>query len=110
YNALQVRLRQRFSKGLQYSLNYTYSRALDETSAINNVIGTNDFIMDPHNPQRDYGPASTNQTHRFVATGSYDVPVGRGRRYSLGAANWALGNWSLSGIYSLASGIPFSVY
>jgi hypothetical protein len=110
YNALQVRLRQRLSKGLQYSLNYTYSRALDETSAINNVLGTNDFIMDPHDPQRDYGPASTDQTHRFVAVGSYDVPVGRGKRYSLGLANWVLGNWSLSGIYTLASGIPFSVY
>jgi len=110
YNALQVRLRQRFSRGLQYTLNYTYSRALDETSAINNISGTNDFIMDPHNPQRDYGPASTDQTHRFVATGSYDVPVGKGKRLDLRGGNWALGNWTFSGIYSLSSGFPFNVY
>jgi hypothetical protein len=110
YNALQVRLRQRFSQGLQYTLNYTFSKALDETSAINNISGTNDFIMDPHNPKRDYGPASTNQTNRFVATGSYDVPIGRGKRLDLHGGNRILGNWTFSGIYSLASGFPFSVY
>jgi hypothetical protein len=110
YHALQVRLRQRFSNGLQYNLNYTFSKALDETSAINNILGTNDFIMDPHNPARDYGPASYDQTHRLVALGSYDVPVGKGKRYSFGYANWLLGNWSISGIYTLASGVPFSVY
>jgi Carboxypeptidase regulatory-like domain/TonB-dependent Receptor Plug Domain len=110
YNALQTRLRQRFSNGLQYNLSYTYSRALDETSAINNIQGTNDFIMDPHNPALDYGPASFDQTHRFVATGSYEVPVGRGKRYSLGPGNWVLGNWVASGIYTLSSGIPYSVY
>lgn len=110
YNALQVRLRQRFSKGLQYNLNYTYSRNLDETTAINNMLGTNDFIMDPHNPARDYGPASSDQTHRFVAIGSYDLPIGKGKLYSLGPVNWLLGNWSVSGDYQLASGSPFSVY
>jgi hypothetical protein len=110
YNALQTRLKQRFSNGLQYNLSYTYSHALDETSAINNIIGTNDFIMDPHHPGLDYGNASFDQTHRFVATGSYDVPVGRGLRYSLGPANWVFGNWVVSGIYTLSSGIPYSVY
>jgi hypothetical protein len=110
YNALQTRLKQRFSNGLQYNLTYTYSRALDETSAINNIQGTNDFIMDPHHPGLDYGPASFDQTHRFVATGSYELPVGRGKRYSLGLANWVFGNWVASGIYTISSGIPFSVY
>jgi len=110
YHALQVRVRQRLNNGLQYNLNYTWSKALDETSAINNISGTNDFIMDPHDVQRDYGPASFDQPSRFVASGSYEVPVGKGKRWTFGKANWLVGGWTASGIYTIASGGPFSVY
>jgi TonB dependent receptor len=110
YNALQVQLIKRLGNGLQFHLNYTWSHSLDESSAINNAGGQNDFIMDPHNIRQDYGPAAFDQQHRFVASYSYDIPVGKGRHWSVTHLNWLIGGWTTSGIYTLASGFPFSVY
>lgn len=85
------------------------SRALDETPAINNSQGTNDFIMDPHHPALDYGPACFDQTHRFAAIASYEVPLSRGERFSAGppTGSWETG-WSES--TDFPSGIPYSMY
>src|SRR6266567_4576484 len=110
YNALQVRLTQRYRQGLQYQANYTWSRTLDLDSAINNVDGESGFLQDQHNLQGDYGPANFDQTHRVVLTGTYDLPVGKGKRWSLGPANWVLGGWQAGGIYTAATGSPLSVY
>jgi hypothetical protein len=122
YNSLQVQLRQRFSHGLTYQVSYTYSKALDESSGIINIGGLQAIVQDPHNVKGDYGPASFDQTHRLTANGSWDLPVGKGRRWSFGRpsgwknwalaepANWVLGDWKISGIYTATSGRTFSLY
>jgi Carboxypeptidase regulatory-like domain len=109
YNSLQAQFIQRPWHGLQYHLNYTYSATLDESSGINNVRGEGGgLIQDPHHPGGDYGPAASDQRHRFVATYSYELPFGHGNSHSL--KNLLIGGWTTSGIYQLASGFPFSVY
>ena len=110
YNSMQVQLRQRFSRGLTYQIAYTWSRAFDETSGINNVSGHNGFIQDPHNIQADYGPSNFDQPNRLTANASWELPVGKGKRWSLGAANWILGGWKASGIYTITSGRVFTAY
>ena len=110
YNALQVQLRQRFHRGLTYLVSYTWSRAFDELSGVGNISGNNGFTQDPHNIAADYGPASFDQPNRLTASGSWELPVGKNKRFSLGAANWILGGWQISGIYTLTSGRAFSVY
>lgn len=111
YNALQVKLTQRFTQGLQYQANYTWSRALDEDSAINNVDGESGFLQDQHNLAGDYGPANFDQTHRIVLTGTYDLPVGKGKRWSFsGPVNQIIGGWQIGGIFTHSSGTPFTVY
>jgi carboxypeptidase family protein/TonB-dependent receptor-like protein len=109
YNSLQVRLNQRFSHGLLYQLNYTWSRALDNVSAINNIPTANLTLQNNNCFSCDRSAASFDQTHRFVASGSYEFPVGKGRKWSLGPANWVLGNWDFSGIYTVGSGFPESL-
>jgi len=110
YNAMQVQLIKRLGGGLQFHLNYTWSQALDESSGINDIGGQNDFIMDPHDIKQDYGRAGYDQSQRFVASYSYEIPIGRGRHWSFPKFNWLIGGWNTSGIYTLASGFPFSVY
>jgi hypothetical protein len=110
YNSLQVQLRQRFDHGVAYQVAYTWARAFDETSGINNVSGNNGFIQDPHNIQADYGPANFDQPGRLTANGSWELPVGKGKRWSLGWANTILGGWKASGIYTLTSGRVFTAY
>ncbi len=109
YNSLQIQLRQRFNHGLTYNIAYTWSRSLDELSGLN-VSGNNGFVQDPHNPQADYGPSSFNQPNRLTANGSYELPVGKGKRWSLGPANWVLGGWKASGIYTINSGRSATPY
>jgi hypothetical protein len=46
----------------------------------------------------------------LTASGSWELPVGKGKLVSLGFANWILGDWKVSGIYTLTSGRTFSVY
>jgi len=109
YNSLQVQLRQRFNHGLTYNIAYTWSRSLDELSGLN-VSGVSAFVQDPHNPQADYGPSSFNQPNRLTANGSWELPVGKGKRWSLGPANWVLGGWKASGIYTINSGRSATAY
>jgi len=110
YNALQVQLRQRFTHGLTYLVSFTWSRAFDEMSGIGNVSGNNGFVQDPQNIKADYGPASFDQPKRLTASGSWDLPVGKGKPLSVGRANWVVGGWKMSGIYTLTSGRTFTVY
>ncbi|MGA8272451.1 MAG: TonB-dependent receptor, partial [Candidatus Sulfotelmatobacter sp.] len=110
YNSLQVQLRQRFYHGLTYNIAYTLSKSLDDTSGINNVNGNNGFIQDPRNIAADYGPSSFDQPNRLTANGSWELPVGKGKRWSLGWANSVLGGWKASGIYTITSGRVFTGY
>lgn len=110
YSALQVQLRQRLWRGLTYQVAYTWSRAFDETSGVNNIWGNGTFIQNPHDIQADYGPSSFDQPNRLTLSGAYEFPVGKNKRWSLGWANWILGGWKMSGIYSRTSGRTFSVY
>ncbi len=113
YHSLQIRIEQRLKYGLSLLANYTWSKALDVNSEIatfSSGSGGSNELQNTHNLRGDYGPADFDQTHRLVLSYVYDFPVGKGKRFSLGPANWILGNWQTSGIVSLASGVPFSIF
>lgn len=106
YNGLQVQLIQREVKGLAYHINYTYSKTMDLTSGINLVNGEPSLIQDPQHPYREYGLSASDQTHRLVATYSYEIPTGL---FHFRGANWLFAGWTASGVYQLASGFPFAI-
>jgi hypothetical protein len=107
-----VQLRRRFARGVQYQISYSHSKALDESSGINNISGFNGggFIQNPYDVRADYGLASFDQPNRLTANGTWELPVGKAKRWSLGAADWILGGWKASGIYTVTSGRTFTVY
>lgn len=103
YNALQVRVTRRMTRGLQLDANYTWSHALDFVSdAFNNKAGGDYRPEDTFNRQLEYGNADFDIRHRFVGDFVWDLPVFRSHHY--------LGGWSLNGIVLLQSGSPFTVY
>ncbi len=110
YNALQVRLEKRYSQGLQFTVNYTYSRTFDIFSAIasSETEGPN-LVQNGQNIAGDYGPAGTDEPQRLVGTALYQLPIGKNQKYNLGMFNWLLGGWNASGIYNVGSGLPYSV-
>jgi carboxypeptidase family protein len=101
YDSMQVTLSRQTGRRLQYFVAYTLGRSrgtLEEDE--------NSGLIDPYDPKRTYGVLSRDRTHVLnvswnaflpnAAKGPMNNPVGRG----------LLNGWQLSGISSLASGIP----
>ncbi|MFZ0290022.1 MAG: carboxypeptidase regulatory-like domain-containing protein [Candidatus Sulfotelmatobacter sp.] len=107
YNSLQATLNKRFSHGLQMLLSYTWSHSIDDYSGsdVSDITVTPGDLV---NQQRNYGNSDFDRRQRFVASYLYNLPdVYRG-----GSAfgKKLLDSWSLSGIVTLQSGLPFSIY
>ena len=117
YNSLQVTATKRLANGLQFMTTYTYGRSIDDLSGSSWTGGgdTNPSAkpQNPFNIASDRAVSSFNHTHRFVASSSYELPLGSG--HALGSSwgrvtNGILGGWQLNGILTLQSGAPFSVF
>jgi len=109
YNALQTTLKKRFSRGLQFNLNYTWQKALDNQSS----LAENQKTQDPFNRRSDWSRSSWDINHALVFSYVYELPFGRGRQFGGNlnrAANLVLGGWSIEGITRLESGPPFMVF
>ena len=106
YNALQVSLTKRLSRGLQLLASYTFARLLDTEGGA--TINTSNGALAPgdqYSPSARYGPASTVRPHRFVVSFVYDLPqVIRGN--FTGAL---LNGWSVSGVATALSGHPLTI-
>jgi Carboxypeptidase regulatory-like domain/TonB dependent receptor len=103
YHGWQTTLRKRFSSGLQFNANYTFSKAMDDISDAFTTknASVNAYPTDSENPHFDYGPADFDVRHRVVASFVYDLPFAKSSRW--------LGGWNVSGIVTWQSGTPFSV-
>jgi hypothetical protein len=104
YNSLQVTLDKRYNNGFTVLASYTWSKSLDYQSQNG---GAGSMITDPFNFFAYRGPADQNRTHRFVGSSVWDLPGGKlNSRF----ARTILGDWKLSGILTLESGRPFTIY
>ncbi|SPE38877.1 TonB-dependent receptor [Candidatus Sulfopaludibacter sp. SbA6] len=113
YNALQVDVNRRFSQGFQIRGAYTWSKSLDDGTALNSSVGANapGFVMFPLNPKLDWGPATTDARHIAVVNSGYELPFGKGQRFFgglHGLPQKLAGGWTLSGVETLQSGFPFT--
>jgi hypothetical protein len=101
YNALIGTLTHNFSRGFQATAQYTWSKAMDENSG--------PYYEDPYpfNTSAAYGRASYNATNAFKLYGLWQ-PV-----FFHGSHSWiekVAGGWSLSGIWNVHSGFPWSPF
>ncbi|HEV8426833.1 MAG TPA: carboxypeptidase regulatory-like domain-containing protein [Pyrinomonadaceae bacterium] len=113
YNALEVEVRRRFSKGLQFQADYTWSKAMGDAV---DAQGNNQSDLVPRltlrNPDLDYRRSNQDQTQRFVANGIYDLPFGRGRSYFTGVntvVDRLVGGWSMGVITVWSTSPPFYI-
>ncbi len=110
YNALQASLNGRAFHGLTYLVSYTWSKTLDlGCTGWYGVEGCS--IEHPYNLKQDKGPAGTDIPQIFSASWVYQLPFGKGQKYasSSGPLDYVVGGWTLNGIVSFSSGIPFFV-
>jgi hypothetical protein len=107
YNALQIDVNRRFSQGFQIRGAYTWSKSLDDGTALNSSVGANapGFVMFPLRPKLDWSPSNSDARHIAVINSSYELPFGwqaRGLTQKLAAG------WTLSGVETVQSGFPFT--
>jgi hypothetical protein len=108
YNALQVKLERRFTRGLYLLNSFTFSKALDNvTQVLEEPNGNTGQPQDMHNIEADKGLSAYDQPFNNTTSFVWDLPLGRGRSFG-GNMNRALdgivGGWTLSGINTMTSG------
>jgi hypothetical protein len=98
YDGLTAKLEKRFSRGYTVVLNYTFSKFIEQTTLLNaadaqpaKVISDQDF------------------PHHVSITSIVELPIGKGRKFGNNmpaVANYILGGWQFSPIYTYQSGPP----
>jgi hypothetical protein len=115
YNSGQVTLRQRTHHGLEYTLNYTYSKSLTDSSgnyAVPNTSQNGDTVQNGYDLRADWGPSGMDVRHSLNFVGVYDLPVGRGRAFGGNANGFfdaVFGGWKVSASAILYSGLPVTI-
>lgn len=108
YNALQAQVQHRFSNGVAYTLNYTWSKTIDV--ACDDYISTC-FSRDPYHPNLDRSVAGFDLPQIFTANALYELPFGTGRKFQTGNrfTDALIGGWQINGIVTLESGRPYII-
>ena len=108
YNSLQVKAEKHASHGLYLLSSFTYSKALDD---LPEIYCTAPFAQNSYNLASERGVADFDQKLRWVLSFDYEIPFGGSHSHvDNRVMNVVLGGWHLGGIYTLASGFPFSAY
>jgi hypothetical protein len=106
-----LEVNKRYSNGLTFQGTYTLAKSLSDQGgpASNGFPGENGGgrNMDSNNRLADRGDVYAHRRHRFIFTGLYEIPVGRGRQFGRDmnkVVDAVVGGWQLSSILLLQSG------
>jgi hypothetical protein len=102
YHSLQLTIDKRLSGGLSLLSNYTLSKSMDNSSENKQNGGT---AVNPFDLSYDWGPGNADRRHRWVTSVLWEIPG----QFDNAVVNAVLGDWNLTGIYTIMSGLPFTV-
>jgi hypothetical protein len=115
YNALQLSMVQRLSRGMTFMLNYTYSHTIDDLGTFRTgyaipagvlANSTKAWPIDRIERSR----STQDQPQNLVITNTYDLPFGKGH---IGGDNPILrnivGGWRISAIMTYGAGNPLAI-
>lgn len=111
YNSVAVRaeLTNIGNSGLSLHSSYTYAHAIDNISSTFSESNNNANLglLDPFNPKLDRGNSDFDQRHRFVFSGTWDVPFARNMS---GFKKRAFDGFTIAPIISVRTGFPFTMF
>jgi hypothetical protein len=120
YNALQATLRHQMSHGVQFDLNYTFSKSIDLCSDAERLgnSGSLNFnggcqMFNAWSPNLFRGVSDFDTTHQLNANWIVDLPFGRTRAIAAHVnrgVDAVIGGWQLSGLFRWTSGFPYTIY
>jgi hypothetical protein len=99
FNSMQLTLSRQTGRRLQYFVAYTYGKT-------QGTLGGEYSTIDPYDPSRTYGVLSSDRTHTLNVSWNAFLPDGARGSFSNPVTRGVLNGWQLSGISSVASGIP----
>jgi hypothetical protein len=103
-------LRRRYAKALTYGVSYTWSHALSDF--VDNLgNGTLAIPENSYNYSAEKSNSFYDIRHRFVAYGTYALPLGIGQPMlnKGGAVDKVVGGWQLNTIFTAQTGAPYTV-
>jgi len=116
YNSLQATLKKDMSHGFQFLAAYTLAKSIDDAGdSLGGATGGGFGLPivgqlvynDQNNVAAQRGVSDFDRTQRLVISGTWNVP---GPRDATSATLRKLGDgWSISGVATLQSGLPFSI-
>jgi len=108
YNALLVSLRHRAFKGVSYGASYTWSHNIADY--VDNLTGTA-FPQNSYDYAAERGDSMFDVRQRFVSFVTYELPVGKGKRYlgEGGVASYILGGWQINTIVTAQTGATVQI-
>jgi len=116
YHALQTGVGKTSVRlGLGFETSYTYSKSLDDTSAVlAGFLGLSDPVLqsapqDPRHPALDKGPSTFDVTHVFTLSLIQSLPFDRAG-FLRPVSNKLTSGWQILNITTLTTGSPFTVY
>jgi hypothetical protein len=114
YNSLQLTVMRRLQRGLYFQTAYTFSKNIDNVSGsqstdelniTRNGQGGATILNFQNDPRQNRAISDLDRPHRFVVSYLYDLPVPGHRFFD----NRIFRGWSVGGIVTYQSGLPFSV-
>ena len=111
YQGLRSELIRRLRAGLEFRVNYTFSKSLDINSGLTGAQANNQaqMVLDRNDLRRDRGPSALNVTNQSSISARYELPFGKGRHWAFTGnktGEAVLGGWQVNGIATLLSGFP----
>jgi hypothetical protein len=111
YNAMEILVNKRLSKGFQLQSSYTWSKIIDDSASgfvaddggATSVQGQDTLAG---HERTDRGPANFDETNNWRVNGIYHFP----NMSSTGMVSKLTNGWWASGIYSLLSGVPIGSF
>jgi hypothetical protein len=111
YHSMQLQLTKRLSQGFTTQTIYTWSRALGAPDSAG-TLNDNTFPRDPNNRANDKSLLEYHRTHQFTINGTYQLPIGSGRRFLADAPGFVqrlVERWQFGTIFNWTSGRPLNI-
>jgi Carboxypeptidase regulatory-like domain len=112
YNGLDVTIRKRLSRNVQFTFNYTWSKCEDLGSSPQSSGTGADAIINAFDPQLNKAVCDYDTTQQFSALGVFQLPFGKNQEFLSNAnkvTDGFLGGWQLSTVFRDTTGFPVSV-
>lgn len=109
YNALQMSLTRRLSRGARFLVAYTWAKSLDNNSGSGTGATFTQTDGDQTRLDTNRGLSDFDRTHRLVANFTYEAPNWGLWWKNSAFGKRAFGGWQVSGVAIYQSASPFSV-